>query len=95
MVIVASCCRSKKVGRPGHSYLGLRGHLNFLEYSFIARRYGRCWDYRPFVGTCIAVVDVGRVTPLGEQPGMGRSIQKIDTIGNGPGQKYFCKRLIH
>lgn len=26
---------------------------------------------------------------------MGRSIQKIDTIGNSPGQKYFCKRLIH
>lgn len=71
MVTVAFHRRSKKVERLEYFYLGLRGHLNFLEYSFIARRYGRCWDYRPFVGTCIAVVDVGRVTPLGEQPGMG------------------------
>lgn len=59
------------MGRPGYFYLGLRNHLIFLEYSFIARRYGRSWDYRPCVGMSIAVANGGCVTPLGEQRASG------------------------
>lgn len=63
------------VGSSEYRYLGLRNHLTFLEYSFIARRYGRSWDYRPFVGMSIAVANGSRVTPLGEQQGLETNIE--------------------
>jgi hypothetical protein len=71
VVIIASRCKSKEVESPRSFSLGLEKSSEFffffLEYSFVARRYGRCWDYRPFGATSIAVADAGRVTPLGEQ----------------------------